>query len=103
MHGHSNKEPNSVRVVFFCCLPVSLVASGTDQLGAADPQPYRTTPLVLPGAKVGRDTATTTQSYLALQTTQNPMLWHAPGSAPVAHPAGASDVVIKQKVRRAVR
>lgn len=64
-------------------------------------QPYRTTPLVLPGAKVGRDTATTTQSYLALQTTHNPMLWHAPGTAPVAQPAGANDVVIKQKLEAA--
>ena len=67
------------------------------------PQPYRTTPLVLPGAKTGRDTASTTQSYLALQTQQNAMLWNTP-NAPyhpqqitAAHPS-SSDVILKQKV-----
>ncbi|XP_057374227.1 uncharacterized protein LOC130695115 isoform X1 [Daphnia carinata] len=63
-------------------------------------QPYRTTPLVLPGAKAGRDNATATQSYLALQTQQNAMLWNTPGapfqSQSSAH-SSSNDAVLKQK------
>ncbi|KZS04702.1 PDZ and LIM domain protein 3 [Daphnia magna] len=67
-------------------------------------QPYRTTPLVLPGAKAGRDNATATQSYLALQTQQNAMLWNTPG-APFqpqssAH-SSSNDAVLKQKLEAA--
>ncbi|XP_057374228.1 uncharacterized protein LOC130695115 isoform X2 [Daphnia carinata] len=67
-------------------------------------QPYRTTPLVLPGAKAGRDNATATQSYLALQTQQNAMLWNTPGapfqSQSSAH-SSSNDAVLKQKLEAA--
>jgi hypothetical protein len=62
-------------------------------------QPYRTTPLVLPGAKVKRDTAPATQSYLALQS--NPLLWTAtPGNALVSQQS-AGDALLKQKLEGA--
>jgi len=59
-------------------------------------QPYRTLPLVLPGAKVARDNAATTQSYLALQS--NPLLW---SSTPGAPSQAATDAVLKQKLEAA--
>lgn len=65
-------------------------------------QPYRTTPLVLPGAKVARDTATTqTTSYLALQT--NPLLWSStPGAPSYVNPQqAASDALLRQKLEAA--
>ena len=62
-------------------------------------KPYRTTPLVLPGAKVGRDTATTTQCYLSLQGQYNPMLWTAPTAAtPPQLQQDQAQVMLKQKV-----
>lgn len=60
-------------------------------------QPYRTTPLVLPGAKVGRDTATTTQCYLSLQGQNNPMLWTAPAALPPQMQQDPAQVLLKQK------
>ncbi|XP_046440653.1 uncharacterized protein LOC124191462 isoform X3 [Daphnia pulex] len=61
-------------------------------------QPYRTLPLVVPGAKTGRDTASSTQSYLALQTQQNAMLWNTPGAPPQsAMNPSSTDAVLKQK------
>merc|ERR1712071_300622 len=65
-------------------------------------QPYRTTPLVLPGAKVARDTATAqTTSYLALQT--NPLLWSStPGAPSYVNPQqAASDALLRQKLEAA--
>merc|ERR1712136_547712 len=64
-------------------------------------QPYRTLPLVLPGAKVARDNAATTQSYLALQS--NPLLWSSTPGAPsyVSPQQAATDAVLKQKLEAA--
>ncbi|XP_046645110.1 uncharacterized protein LOC124335680 isoform X2 [Daphnia pulicaria] len=65
-------------------------------------QPYRTLPLVVPGAKTGRDTASSTQSYLALQTQQNAMLWNTPGAPPQsAMNPSSTDAVLKQKLEAA--
>ena len=59
-------------------------------------QPYRTLPLVLPGAKVKRDNAALTQSYLALQS--NSLIWNStPVPSPVAQQSTA-DALLKQKV-----
>lgn len=60
--------------------------------------PYRTLPLVLPGAKVGRDKATTTQCYMALQS--NPLLWSS-GSAGSPQQHTATDTMLKQKLEAA--
>lgn len=54
-------------------------------------QPYRTTPLVLPGAKVKKD-APLGESYLRHHP--NPMIRAAPHHYEVAHP----EVAMKQKV-----
>jgi len=64
-------------------------------------QPYRTLPLVLPGAKVARDTASTTQSYLALQS--NPLLWssNSGASSHVSSQQAANDALMKQKLEAA--
>jgi len=64
-------------------------------------QPYRTTPLVLPGAKVGRDNAATTQCYLALQS--NPLLWSSTTVAPatVGTHQAATNALLKQKLEAA--
>ncbi|KAJ8886344.1 hypothetical protein PR048_012555 [Dryococelus australis] len=54
-------------------------------------QPYRTTPLVLPGAKVKKDTPATTMSYLRHHP--NPLFRAAP-----PHYDSSSEVIMKQKV-----
>ena len=74
--------------VFFCC-----GCGWIFEFTRGWMQPYRTLPLVLPGAKVARDNAATTQSYLALQS--NPLLW---SSTPGAPSQAATDAVLKQKV-----
>ncbi|GLH08398.1 Uncharacterized protein GBIM_13633 [Gryllus bimaculatus] len=56
----------------------------------ACPQPYRTTPLVLPGAKVKKDAAQT-ESYLRHHP--NPMF-----RAPPSHYDPSVEVLMKQKV-----
>ena len=60
-------------------------------------QPYRTLPLVLPGAKVKRDVPVPSQSYLSMQ--HNSMMWHPPSTPPnpVAKPV-ATENVLKEKV-----
>jgi hypothetical protein len=58
----------------------------------------------VPGAKTGRDTASSTQSYLALQTQQNAMLWNTPGAPPQsAMNPSSTDAVLKQKVNNTLR
>ncbi|XP_073970760.1 PDZ_signaling and DUF4749 domain-containing protein Zasp66 isoform X8 [Rhodnius prolixus] len=61
-----------------------------EELVAVTEQPYRTTPLVLPGAKVKKDFGPT-ESYLRHHP--NPMFRQAP-----PHPLLPQDIVMKQKV-----
>lgn len=56
-------------------------------------QPYRTTPLVLPGAKIKKD-APLGECYLRHHP--NPMIRAAPHHYEIAHP----EVAMKQKVRK---
>ncbi|XP_049942357.1 PDZ and LIM domain protein 3 isoform X2 [Schistocerca serialis cubense] len=76
------------QVVFPPPLP-SDVQPQDDDINAITHQPYRTTPLVLPGAKVKKDTPVATQSYLR----------HHPNPHFRAPPApSATEVLMKQKV-----
>ncbi|XP_073970716.1 PDZ_signaling and DUF4749 domain-containing protein Zasp66 isoform X3 [Rhodnius prolixus] len=65
-----------------------------EELVAVTEQPYRTTPLVLPGAKVKKDFGPT-ESYLRHHP--NPMFRQAP-----PHPLLPQDIVMKQKVADSV-
>lgn len=55
-------------------------------------QPYRTTPLVLPGAKIKKDAPLVGECYLRHHP--NPMMRAAPHHFDTAHP----DVAMKQRV-----